>query len=748
MRTLLSLIIGLQFFTTHAIVVDTELDNKDLAMLAGDSKCSLREAVHAVNTKSIVDTCDPTTDSRVLFAPSVKRIMLDGKALPLLKNAVVSGENRLIAISGNNQSQIFVQKDINTRLELSFLALSQGQSSASTSSASNQTITCDDSGSAFGGAVCTEGDLTMTNVRINNSRTTGLHSFGGAVAVKGALTLENVSLANNASKSDGGAVYANKKVSISYSEFKNNESSGHGGAIAFNLTASEVVDIYDSYFFQNQSELNGGAIHLQSASPTSHANIMRTTLENNASQRGFGGAISSSMTLRMENSSVFGNVVKARGSAVFLTGTFADPTYRNTNFLHNTIVRNTAFSRLANEKTSAIYTQQNSHLLIQNNILTSNTRTETDRNASDCDVENATSLKFYNNLISENNSSCFSTTEKADNLVGQFSGRFSENSQCRRFIGVNGTTCPPVIKAEVGNAGIDKAKFVRDGYTDQRDLLRNIDGDGNGIRVPDIGAYEYNALPRVYTLSVNVSGLMDDMSLLLKNRASQRLTASPSRPFNQAVTFESKLSDGEVYELSVTTQPAFQTCLFDNNKEGIKQIVSGSHVTLNLTCSTPIQVKYPAGDQSFRIYCSNGGYAKQGSDVTCQVFTANDYVFVKWGGDCASTGSKRTCELKNIQTDKNINAVIQPRFYAVTVNPPQNGTLKCEPIPVEYNDDLVCTATPNAGYKFSNWDDDCANIQSNTPTTCELLEVKSTKAVSVIFVPINTVPMPFKDSFE
>lgn len=746
-----SLILSLPLFSAQAIVVDTPIDNSDLSQLAGDNLCALREAVHAINTQSVVDTCDGTNSTQITFA-TADPITLAGKALELQRSMTISGEDRLVPISGNRQSQIFVLTNDSATMTLAFLALTQGRTVLR---AASSEVTCAATGSAFGGAVCAMGDVAMRHVRITDSHHTASHStYGGALAVGGALTLTHVSLNNNSSGYNGGAVYVrgSDHVSIDNSEFTSNTNEGgHGGAIYIRLIGRDAsyININDSYFLQNQAFGDGGAIDITADAEAAHATILRSTFAQNASTDGFGGAIYAGLiTLRLENSSLFGNITKDRGSAVYLSGAFSDPTYRHSTFRHNTFVRNTAFA-VPNADTGAIYSLQKSNLLIENNILTSNPHSKTDSSASDCYVSSANSFTFRNNLISETASNCFNASTATDNIVGQFSGRFYEDTQCRSPIGVTGTTCPPVVKIASGNPAIDKARFISDSTTDQRDLLRNIDGDGDGIRAPDIGAYEYNALPRIYTLSVNIVGLLDYMELQWVNGEFRRLYATPDNPINETLTFERKLSDGEAFTLEIVRQPTFQNCVFTgNNQSNVTQVTTGRNVTLNVSCSGQVRVHYPAGDSNHQISCPNDGFVKAGEDITCGVGLTPDYALASWGGDCAPAGGNATCTLHNVQSDKNISVEVVPRFYAVTIVTPSNGTLNCTPNPVEYNDDLECTAAPNAGYRFSHWGGDCANVQANTPTYCELLEVKSTKTVSVTFVPINAVAMPFKDSFE
>ncbi len=62
------------------------------------------------------------------------------------------------------------------------------------------------------------------------------------------------------------------------------------------------------------------------------------------------------------------------------------------------------------------------------------------------------------------------------------------------------------------------------------------------------------------------------------------------------------------------------------------------------------------------------------------------------------------------------------------------GSSACSPTAPEYNQSTTCTATPEPGYTFSAWGDDCSTAGS--ASTCTLNNVRTAKTVSASFTAI------------
>jgi len=81
------------------------------------------------------------------------------------------------------------------------------------------------------------------------------------------------------------------------------------------------------------------------------------------------------------------------------------------------------------------------------------------------------------------------------------------------------------------------------------------------------------------------------------------------------------------------------------------------------------------------------------------------------------------------------STVVTPTYaIAVSTSPPAGGTALCTPNPVLSGGNSVCTATPNAGYGFTNWAGDCSGA------TCNLTGVTAAKSVTAIFAPVSGPP--------
>jgi predicted outer membrane repeat protein len=167
-----------------------------------------------------------------------------------------------------------------------------------------------------GGAIANAGTLSLYNSTIQYSQTDIGHS-GGAIYTTGPVFIRQSTLDYNTSGS-AGALYAsgpNARVVIELADIRFNQAvsdtlnstAGRGGALWVGPEAD--VTIRDSSLLLNETEGNGGAVYNQGRL-TSERNVYlgnSTTVDPNATLRGYGGAIASFGPISLTNDSLHSN---------------------------------------------------------------------------------------------------------------------------------------------------------------------------------------------------------------------------------------------------------------------------------------------------------------------------------------------------------------------------------------------------------------------------------------------------------
>ncbi|MBE6510244.1 MAG: adhesin [Methanobrevibacter millerae] len=133
--------------------------------------------------------------------------------------------------------------------------------------------------------------IALTNLAIIN----GYSSYGGAVYSEGSLTVDNVKFENNFASSSGGAVYAYGIIDIQNSIFENNyvtSASSRGGTIYVSANSENYAVINNNKFKNSYAGRQGGTIY------ASYANITNNEIENSTATgtSALGGAIYSQLS--------------------------------------------------------------------------------------------------------------------------------------------------------------------------------------------------------------------------------------------------------------------------------------------------------------------------------------------------------------------------------------------------------------------------------------------------------------------
>ena len=262
-----------------SLIVDTTDDENDGNYAPGD--LSLREAVFLANL-------DPDANT-ITFEPTVltgETITLTLGEIPITEDVTITGLGAgQLTVGGKDATRHFTIAE-DTTVGLSGLTLADGNSTGS--------------GSTPGGSVSNLGTLSVTDLTFRD----------------------------NVSNTDAGAIYSRGgDLTVAGSTFSNNRSGFDGGAIQLGAGA---LSVSDSVLAGNTAGNDGGAIVTL---PGTILTITRSSFTGNAAagDKSFGGAIQSSGTTTVSDSTLSGNSAQFGGA---IDTTFdGDPDHRQHNAL-------------------------------------------------------------------------------------------------------------------------------------------------------------------------------------------------------------------------------------------------------------------------------------------------------------------------------------------------------------------------------------------------------------------------------
>ena len=283
------------------------------------------------------------------------------------------------------------------------------------------------------------------------------------------------------------------------------------------------------------------------------------------------------------------------------------------------------------------------------------------------------------------------------------------------YTGTNNISDDPLLGILTNNGGFTQTHALRSGSKaidtanpafcltyDQRFYTRPIDGDGNGSKICDMGAYDYRSSVDGFTLTVEKVGsgsvIKNPVKLGYRYGEVVTLTANPGW------TFSSWGGDatGAINPLTITIDRITKIAAnFTQDDYSLTTTVNPSGMgSVNVG---PVQTIYHYGDV-----------------VTLTPTPTTGWTFSGWSGDATGTANPLTM---NIQGNTNITANFSDQYtLSAIVVPLGSGTVTRNPSEATYTygTPVALTANPNPGWTFSGWNGDTTSIESPMTITIEV----------------------------
>jgi CSLREA domain-containing protein len=307
------LLLGLLYFVVgqgRASAIDTSFVNQGTILvttlddeLNTDSDCSLREAIEAANTNTVVDGCssgDVLTDTITFDVAGT--ITLNNSLVVQSGGPIIIDGSDVVSISGGGVTNILLVEP-GSNLTLQNLVMQNGHNV----------------GNFASGLTNNFGNVTIIKCEFSGNITN--EWLGGAIYNQGMLNISTSTFYSNTVWWDPGGGLCNDGVaSITDSTFSDNQ-----GYIGGGIENTGVITITNSTISGNSTFWYGGGLY-----NTGVASIINSSISLNSVGQGSGGGISNTGIMSIVNSTVSSNSAPTGGG---IRG-------EDTVFLANTIIAN------------------------------------------------------------------------------------------------------------------------------------------------------------------------------------------------------------------------------------------------------------------------------------------------------------------------------------------------------------------------------------------------------------------------
>lgn len=312
-------------------------------------------------------------------------------------------------------------------------------------------------------------DLSLSKVTFDGNMANG---GGGMWNADSIVSLEDVEFRDNVAVAGGGGGlenWTNSQASLSRTVFTNNQAAGLGGGLD---NYNGILSLSDLSFSGN-SAAEGGGLNNNGTLTLSNA----TFSDNSASSNG-GGMVTNTISTTLTNLTFTGNSAAGSGGAVYISA--SSPSLQNI-----TITANSAASG------GGIFTAFDSHPLVSNSILWGNTPSQ---------IEGDPAQVTY------------SVIQGGYDGLGDETGNLDSDPLLLPLADHGGFSALHALSP--GSPAIDAASLSECPPTDQRGILRPLDGDGDGSPRCDMGSFEWQNTPPAISAIPPLSTLEDNSTLV------------------------------------------------------------------------------------------------------------------------------------------------------------------------------------------------------------------------------------------